>query len=225
MAWTLRKATPKDLPTLVRHRDAMWREMGRVAPGERDPTSAAYRKWLLDRMKRGTLTAYLIREDRPDGKAGDILASGAVWIQDVQPRPGHPLTRWGYILSVYTEPHARRRGLARAVVDACIEHARAAGCTRACLHASDEGRPLYEQLGFERTQEMWLDLRPPAKRPSAKPRRRVEPAVAAKAVRRGQANALQGRSAGKPRRTVSAPAVPSLGQRRVGRQSGPRKPS
>jgi len=165
MAWTLRKATPKDLPLLVRHRDAMWIEMGRVAPGEHDPTSKAYGKWLLARMRRGTLTAFIIQEDGSRGKPGAVLASGGVWIQDVQPRPGHPLTMWGYILSVYTEPHARRRGLARAIVDACIEHAREAGCTRCCLHASDEGRPLYERLGFEKTAEMWLDLRPAHKRP------------------------------------------------------------
>lgn len=177
MAWTLRKATPKDLPILVRHRDAMWIEMDRIAPGEPDPTSKAYGKWLLARMRRGTLTAFLIQEDGPGGKPGPVLASGGVWIQDVQPRPGHPLTMWGYILSVYTEPHARRRGLARAIVDACIEHAREAGCTRCCLHASDEGRPLYRQLGFEPTAEMWLDLRPAHKRPV--PRRKpLPPAVA-----------------------------------------------
>ncbi|MHB1260482.1 MAG: GNAT family N-acetyltransferase [Thermoplasmatota archaeon] len=168
MAWILRKATAKDLPVLVRHRDAMWIEMGRVGRGEHDPTSVAYGKWLLARMKRGTLTAFVIQDLGPDGKPGEVLASGGVWIQDVQPRPGHPLTMWGYVLSIYTEPQARRRGLARALVDACIEHAREAGCTRACLHASEEGRPLYEELGFERTDEMWLDLRPIEEQPAAK---------------------------------------------------------
>lgn len=170
MAWVLRKATARDLPTLVRHRDAMWIEMGRVGPGEHDATSEAYGKWLAARMRRGTLTAFVIQDVAPDGKPGKVIASGAVWIQDVQPRPGHPLTMWGYILSVYTEPGARRRGLARAIVDACIEHAREAGCTRACLHASDEGRPLYEELGFERTDEMWLDLRPQDQRPTSRAR-------------------------------------------------------
>lgn len=177
MDWVLRQATPKDLPTLVRHRDAMWIEMGRVAPGEADPTSKAYGKWLLARMRRGTLTAFVVQELRPDGKRGAVLASGAVWIQDVQPRPGHPQTMWGYILSLYTEPAARHQGLARAILDACIEHAREAGCTRCCLHASDAGRPLYERMGFERTAEMWLDLRAPHRRPTT--RRRARPRSAA----------------------------------------------
>lgn len=161
MAWTLRPATLRDLPTLVRHRDAMWMEMDRVEPGEPDPTSAAYGDWLRARMAKGVLDAYLIEED------GNVLASGGVWIQDVQPRPGHPLTMWGYILSIYTEPPARRRGLARAIVDACIQRASEVGCTRVCLHASDEGRPLYTELGFEPTAEMWLDLRPHDERPKS----------------------------------------------------------
>lgn len=169
MAWTLRPATLADLPHLVAHRDAMWLEMGRVRPGEDDPTSAAYGKWLADRMQAGVLHGFLAEED------GGVLASGCVWIQDVQPRPGHPLTMWGYLLSVYTVPAARRRGLARAIVTACMERARRAGCTRATLHASVVGRKLYEQLGFEPTDEMWADLRPPRERPRRRRTRRQEP--------------------------------------------------
>ena len=168
MAWRLREATAADLPTLVRHRDAMWTEMGRVAPGEPDPTSGAYGKWLEERMRRGALTAFIAEE------GGQVLASGGVWVQEVQPRPGHPLTQWGYILSLYTEPVARGRGLAKAIVQACIDRAKEAGCTRATLHASDAGRPLYEEFGFEPTSEMWLDLRPPEERPVARrPTRRT----------------------------------------------------
>src|SRR5688572_16216371 len=114
----LRRATLRDLPVLVRHRDAMWVEMRRVRPGERDPTSRAYAAWLAQRMRRGKLAAF-VAEDR----AGRVLASGGVWIQEVQPRPGHPLTQWGYIQSLYTEPRARRRGLARRIMAACILHA------------------------------------------------------------------------------------------------------
>lgn len=162
MAWTLRPATPADLPELVAHRDAMWVEMRRIQPGEDDPTSAAYGQWLAQRMQAGVLHGFLAEED------GRVVASGCVWIQDVQPRPGHPLTMWGYILSVYTVPEARRRGLARAIVEACMARAQQAGCTRATLHSSVEGRGLYERLGFEPTDEMWADLRAPEERPARK---------------------------------------------------------
>ena len=43
----------------------------------------------------------------------------------------------------------------RELVDWC----RAQGFDCVCLHASDAGRPLYEQLGFQPTNEMRLNLR------------------------------------------------------------------
>lgn len=198
----LRRATLADLPTLVRHRDAMWVEMGRVGPREHDPTSAAYATWIAKRMGRGTLTAFIAEE------AGEVVASGGVWIQEVQPRPGHPETKWGYILSIYTEPSARRRGVARRIVAACIVAAKLAGCTRCCLHASREGEPLYAELGFERTAEMWLDLRPRAQRPvkrrSATRRRRPG----------GPASKPQRAPAGSPRRAAGPGARTGAPRRR-----------
>jgi GNAT superfamily N-acetyltransferase len=159
MELRLREATEADLGALVAQRDAMWIEMRRVAPGEHDPSSAAYGRWLLTRMRNGQLKAFVME------RAGHIVGGGALWLQEVQPRPGHPENRWGYLLSVYTRPEARRQGVAQRVVDACIGWAREKGCTRVCLHASAAGRPMYEDMGFEKTDEMWLDLRPPHLRP------------------------------------------------------------
>jgi len=39
-------------------------------------------------------------------------------------------------------------------METAIAWARAHGIARLVLHASPEGRPLYEQLGFEATNEM-----------------------------------------------------------------------
>jgi hypothetical protein len=40
-----------------------------------------------------------------------------------------------------------------------IDWCRTQGFMNVTLHASDKGRPLYESLGFEPTNEMRLDLR------------------------------------------------------------------
>ena len=58
------------------------------------------------------------------------------------------------ILNVFTERAWRRRGLARQLMEQVIAWARAHGVVRLVLHASAEGRPLYERLGFEPTNEM-----------------------------------------------------------------------
>jgi predicted N-acetyltransferase YhbS len=57
--------------------------------------------------------------------------------------------RVGWIGTVWVEPAWRRRGIARALTQATLDAADEAGCRTLVLVATEEGRPLYEQLGFE----------------------------------------------------------------------------
>ena len=53
-----------------------------------------------------------------------------------------------WIGTVWVAPAQRGRGLGRALTEAPIEAAHAAGCGTLLLVATERGRPLYEQLGF-----------------------------------------------------------------------------
>ncbi|MCF2969619.1 GNAT family N-acetyltransferase [Synechococcus sp. Nb3U1] len=66
--------------------------------------------------------------------------------------------KYGYIWGVYVEPDFRRRGIARQLTQLVLEYLHSIGCTRAILHASPSGRPVYEKLGFVTSSEMRLDL-------------------------------------------------------------------
>ncbi|MET7694664.1 GNAT family N-acetyltransferase [Streptomyces sp. NPDC005483] len=59
------------------------------------------------------------------------------------------------LANIGTLPAHRRRGAGRAVVEAILRDARAAGAHTAYLHTSDEALPLFEQAGF-RTEESWV---------------------------------------------------------------------
>jgi len=59
---------------------------------------------------------------------------------------------------MYTEPEYRRQGLARRLMEAMVAWCRAERMTSVYLHASDDGRALYESLGFTPTNEMRLVL-------------------------------------------------------------------
>jgi GNAT superfamily N-acetyltransferase len=48
--------------------------------------------------------------------------------------------------------------VARRLMTAIVEWCSGRGFPVAWLHASDEGRPLYESMGFEPTNEMKLNL-------------------------------------------------------------------
>jgi GNAT superfamily N-acetyltransferase len=62
--------------------------------------------------------------------------------------------REGLILNVYVDPRYRRQGVARRLMEALIDWAPAAGIVRLVLHASEDGRSLYEALGFRASNEM-----------------------------------------------------------------------
>lgn len=66
-------------------------------------------------------------------------------------------SRLAWIGMVLTRPEYRRRGLARQLLDNVIEIADRSGIRTLKLDATDEGRHLYESLGFivEQTVERW----------------------------------------------------------------------
>jgi GNAT superfamily N-acetyltransferase len=92
-------------------------------------------------------------------KESEIVAGGGVWLRPVLPRPGSLRGAMeGYVLNVYTEPEHRRGGVARGIMNAILDWSRGQRLARVVLHASKEGLPLYEDLGFELTNEYRLKL-------------------------------------------------------------------
>lgn len=66
--------------------------------------------------------------------------------------------KYGYIWGVYVEPKYRRKGIAKQLTNKAIEYLKSKNCTRAILHASPSGKPVYSALGFLPTNEMGLNL-------------------------------------------------------------------
>jgi GNAT superfamily N-acetyltransferase len=171
---SIRAATVQDAAILVEFRMAMMAEVFKAespAPASdpaarRDPPApasdpaarrepAALReaneRWLADHFGRD-FSAWIAELDgRP------VSSAGLMWF----PHPPGPLNPGGteaYILNVYTRPEARRMGIARAIMERVVAEARAAGVRRIWLRASDDGRPLYESMGFR--ERNYLELRP-----------------------------------------------------------------
>ena len=151
MSFTLRRATLADLETLVYHRYAMWRDMGRPEQVLRavDPAARAY---FIAALPSDGYVGWLSEAD------GKIVAGGGIVVSAWPGKAGSTLAKRAMILNMFVEPEYRRQGIARALMLAMIDWCKAQGFSSVGLHASDEGRPLYESLGFQPTNEMRLDL-------------------------------------------------------------------
>ena len=109
-------------------------------------------------MRRKKLIPFLVTD-----KTGKPVAGGSVWIRENQPSPRYTVTEMPYLMSMYTDPDYRNRGLATMIVNRAIKLARGRGYPRLVLHASEMGEPVYASLGFQRTTEMRLALDPRGK--------------------------------------------------------------
>jgi GNAT superfamily N-acetyltransferase len=147
--YRIRRAATADAPIIGWHRAAMFRDMGLVAAHELEPLTEASRLGLAAALACGDYLGWVVECD------GEVVAGGGLLVRLLLPGPDHPAGgREAYVLNVYAEPAHRRRGLARQVMEHILAWSADAGIARISLHASDEGRPLYQQLGFAATNEM-----------------------------------------------------------------------
>jgi GNAT superfamily N-acetyltransferase len=149
--YPIRKATVADVDVLLHHRRAMFTDMGvRFDP---DALARAFVPWLRDAMARELFHGWVAQDGH-----GAIVGGAGLTVLPWPPRPDDVTGRLGYIYNMYVEREHRRRGIARRLIEAVHDWSRANGIQRVALHASDEGRPLYESLGYTPSNEMRLTL-------------------------------------------------------------------
>lgn len=149
----VRAATLDDIPELLRHRRGMYEDMGYSDEKALAGMVTTSEPYLRQALSNGTLHAWLAMiEDRVAG-GGLIIVSP--WLS----HPYDQQCRRATVLNVYTYPEFRRRGVARRLMRTMIDWCRKEGFQAVTLHASKQGRPLYESLGFESTTEMRLKLK------------------------------------------------------------------
>jgi GNAT superfamily N-acetyltransferase len=87
-----------------------------------------------------------------------VVGGAGVQLQPILPRPLDASTigegRQGTIVNVFTEPQWRRGGIAGLLVKEIITRSTNEQIDRLLLHASDDGRSVYERLGFIAGNEM-----------------------------------------------------------------------
>ena len=147
----LRKATAADLEVVLHHRREMFSEM--KSTGDFAQAELLSRDFFERALAEGNYHGWFYED-----ASGNVAAGGGIILVEYHPTPRDAQPRRPFVVNVYTEHAWRRRGLARRLMDAMVEWSRAEGYSNLFLHASEEGRPLYESLGFAPTNEMRLKL-------------------------------------------------------------------
>ena len=147
--YRIRRATVEDAPVIARHRAAMFRDMGDASGDDVARIESASILYLRQMMAERRFLGWLAE------RQGEVVAGGGLVVSQLLPRPGAVEGgEQALILNVYCEPEHRRRGLARALMEAMLEWCKGERIAKVVLHASQDGRRLYESLGFVQTNEM-----------------------------------------------------------------------
>ena len=150
---SIREGTVADIPEIARQRRRMCEDMNYTDADALSTMVTVTSDYLQRAIPEGRFRSWLACDN------GRVVAGGAVVISSWPAHAYDLECRRATILNVYTEPQYRRRGIARQIMETMIAWCKQAGFARVSLHASEHGRPLYESLGFEDSNEMRLNLR------------------------------------------------------------------
>ena len=158
----IREATATDIPVLARHRAAMFRDMGQLALDSEALLAAETADYLRNALPRGEYLGWVAESSAP---SGEIIGGVGVQLRPILPRPGSSgdgleLGPEAIVLNMYVEPAWRRRGIGEALMRSLLAALAERKLRQIVLHASDDGRRLYERLGFVPTNEMRLRTPP-----------------------------------------------------------------
>ncbi len=150
----LRPVTPNDANTIAFQRASMFRDMASISDEEAVELAKASEAWMSRLLQSGEYLGWFVLREN------SIVAGGGIHLREMGPIPGcFRLGRWGHIANVYTDPAHRRRGLARLLMNTILDWADLNSIDHLTLAASEDGRRLYESLGFTSTADMKRDVR------------------------------------------------------------------
>ena len=156
--YAVRSATHADLDLIARHRAEMFRDIDGLDDVVCASLLDASRRALDPLLRTGDYLGWLAA---PTNEPHRIVGGVGIRLRDTLPsvrRQDEMVTitvgRQGLIVNVFVERAWRRRGIAALLMRALLHDVPRLQLASIVLHASPEGRALYQSLGFVATNEM-----------------------------------------------------------------------
>jgi GNAT superfamily N-acetyltransferase len=143
----IRQADIGDLEMLVDLRVEFLQEVNGEPPpaGLRESLHSYFTRTLYS----GEFQAWLAVANEPaDTPGANIVGTSGLVFMSRPPSHSNLSGRDAYIMNMYTLPAWRGRGVGTALFGRVLEHIETSGCEKALLHATEQGRALYEKFGF-----------------------------------------------------------------------------
>jgi GNAT superfamily N-acetyltransferase len=151
--YVVRPGTVADVDVIAAHRRLMFAAMGAVAAEDGEALEAASRRYLAEALPAREYLAWLAEWE------GVVVGGVGMVLRRLLPRPRHlDGGEEAYVLNVWVDEGHRGHGLATRLMREVMAWCATRGIRRVSLHASEQGRRVYERLGFTATNEMRREI-------------------------------------------------------------------
>lgn len=134
-----RKLSEKELDIFIEMRINQLKEEGAKEDNDLKPV---LRDYYNRHMKDGTFVSWIAVDD------DKIIGTSGMSFVEKPPYFGCPSGKIGLLSSMFTNPHYRRKGIGKELLNRVVEEARNYGCGTVQITASDMGVKLYTAYGF-----------------------------------------------------------------------------
>ena len=107
---------------------------------------AANREYYVQEITRGGHIACLY---------DDEIGCGGLCLYNEMPSPENPSGRCAYLMNIYVRPQYRCNGYGMEIVSWLVNQAKAQGITKIYLESSEDGKGVYQKLGFKEMMDYY----------------------------------------------------------------------
>ncbi len=151
METAIRVATPHDVPVIVRHRRAMFEELGYGSPVLLEKMLETFEPWVTDEIKTGGFRGWIAVNEQ-----GEVIGSAGLRIRGWGLNARELNGKQGYIVGVYMEPAGRGKGLGRSLMETMMEWCKTHCLDCLVLHPSEKACDLYLSMGFVQEGDAYI---------------------------------------------------------------------
>ncbi|WP_226528892.1 GNAT family N-acetyltransferase [Metabacillus niabensis] len=137
------RASIKDIDSMICLRIALLKELGEIKSSQEEQlVRSSTKEYLQQAISNNEFISYIARcNGETVGASGVVIIKRPPYLENLNGMEA-------YILNMYTIPQHRGRGISRKLLESCIDECKNIGVKRVWLHSSDNGKHLYQKVGF-----------------------------------------------------------------------------
>jgi GNAT superfamily N-acetyltransferase len=143
----IRKAELPDSEIFVKLRIAMRKERDQGFQESENNFITNTQHFFIENIKNGAFVAFFATDH------AEVTAMSGISVYNVPPTQEIPNGKIAYLMSMYTLPQYRKRGIAAQLLERVVKEAKLLGCDKVTLNASPMAKPLYTKFGFKNIED------------------------------------------------------------------------